>query len=278
VLACGVAAILGAGAYFRFLQSDSASSGKTSSGPAGLGQQTLPPLIGKPRSLTPPQKLAATRQLIDEQLAKSPEFSAFFDRFKSAFPAAHKRILDGFVDGAVKDGRIETADLYLAQALRGLRSSHGVLAANASPEALESVFDLQATTLRALAAQDPKLCADFLFGAASQGFFRFSAANRKLVAKMAEAGLNAIIDGQKNNIERAAPSQQEFQQLEAALRKSGLQNPEVEMLLDGKIPEPVLADATVCRAGQSYFDVLTRMPDDLRMKIYALSVKLRARS
>jgi hypothetical protein len=271
LLACGIVVLLGAGALLTLNRSGGSSSTSPNLQLPQASRQ-------KVQQLTPPQKLAATRILIDEQLARAPEFGKFFERFMSAFPAAHKRILDGFVDAALKGSRIESADLYLAQALRGLRSSHGVLAANASPQILERVFELQSATLRALAAQDPKLCADFLFGAASSDFFKFSASNRKLVAAMAAAGLDAIIDGKKNRIERAAPAPAEFEQLEAALRKRDLQKPEIEMLLDAKMPEPALADATVCKAGQAYYDALASLPDELRLKIYALAVKLLARS
>ncbi|MCC2095540.1 MAG: hypothetical protein KDJ29_01530 [Hyphomicrobiales bacterium] len=232
----------------------------------------------KPQQLTPAQKLAATRVLIQEQLAAAPEFSPFFDRLKTSFPTAYKRIIDSFADTVSKGGRIESADLYLAQALSGLRASHGVLAAHASTQALEKVFALRAATLRALAGQDPKLCADFLYGATSRNFFRFSAANRKLVASMMEADLAAIIDGRTSKQERPAPTAEEFQQLEAALRQRKLEKPEIEMLLDMRNPDPPLADTTVCKAGQIYYDVLNSLPEELKAKIYALSLRLLART
>ncbi|MGE3245147.1 MAG: hypothetical protein AB7F96_01645 [Beijerinckiaceae bacterium] len=228
--------------------------------------------------LKPTQKLAATRRLIDERLAEAAEFAPFFDQFKSNFPAAYERVFDTFADATTKGARIETADLYLAQALRGLRSSHGVLAAAASPERLARVFALQEAILKALAQDDPKLCADFLYGNASRPFFKFSAQHRKLVAEMAEAGMQAIIDGKQKKIERPSPTDAEFSQVEEALRKNGLEKPEIEMLLDARMPEPPLADAGVCKAGQVYFETLRALPEELRMKIYALAVKLLARS
>ncbi len=278
LLVIAIVAVLGASAILKLAPGKSHTGSSTAPFPAALTPNLPPAAAQKPTRLTPAQKLVATRILIQEELATVPEFADFFDRFKSAFPSAHKRILDGFVDAALKGSRIESADLYLAQALRGLRASHGILAANASAPALERVFQLQAATLNSLAKQDPKLCADFLFGAASRGFFKFSAANRKLVANMANAGLAAIIDGKQNRIERQTPAPAEFGQLEAALKNRKLQKPEIEMLLDAKMPEPALADATVCKAGQSYFEALAQLPEDLRMKIYALAVKLLARS
>ena len=278
-LALGVAAVL-AGAYWltRAPQPQlrpppapaPAATGPTSPG-AEAPQQ-------KAAALTPTQKIAAARRMIEIRLGEVTEFASFFDIFEKAFPAAHQRILAGFADAATKAGRIESPDLYLAQALRGLRASHGVLASNASAENLERVFALQADMLASLAQSNPKLCADFLYGAASEAFFNYSAQHRKLVATMAEAGLNAIIDGRERKIQRPAPDATEFAALEDALRKNGLEKPEIDMLLDARAPEPPLADATICKAGQTYFATLRAMPEATRIKIYALAIKLLARS
>jgi len=273
-----VLAVLAATAVITFQDSDPwTPSGKGRTAGSGTTSATRA-VDGKAKQLTPNQRLAATRVLIQQQLANAPEYSAFFEQLKASFPAANKRILDGFADGVRKGSRIETADLYLAQALSGLRASHGIFAANASPEALEKVFELRAATLRALASQDPKLCADFLYGATSRDFFKFSAANRKLVASMMEADLTAIINGRTSKIERQAPNAEDFGKLEEALREHKLEKPEIEMLLDMRNPDPPLADTTVCKAGQIYYDVLRALPDDLKARIYALSLKLLART
>jgi hypothetical protein len=278
LLAFIVLTVLAATAVITFQDSNPwTPSGKSRTAGSGTTHATRA-VDGKAKQLTPNQRLAVTRVLIQEQLANAPEFSTFFEQLKTSFPAANKRIFDGFADGVSKGSRIETADLYLAQALSGLRASYGILAANASPEALEKVFELRAATLRALASQDPKLCADFLYGATSRDFFKFSAANRKLVASMMEADLNAIINGRTSKIERQATNAEDFGKLEEALRERKLEKPEIEMLLDMRNPDPPLADTTVCKAGQIYYDVLRALPDDLKARIYALSLKLLART
>ncbi len=240
-------------------------------GPNGANKAT-------PISLNPREKLTAARQLIAGRLNDAPEFAPFFETFQKSFPAAHTRAFDNFAETAAKGGHVESADLYLAQALRSLRSSHGILASNASPEVLMQVFDMQAAILKALSVNNPGLCADFLYGAASEPFFLFSKAHRKLVADMAEASLKAIMDGKEKGIQRTAPDAKEFAELEAALRAKGLEKPEIEMLLDAKTPEPPLADTTVCRSGIIYFETLRALPEETRTKIYALAVRLLARS
>ncbi len=95
-------------------------------------------------------------------------------------------------------------------------------------------------------------CASISFyGNATQRFYEFSAKNRDLVVEMAQASLDAILDGRTSRVDRRPPSDADFAQLETALMEQGLGRPEIEALLDGKAPEPPLPDATMCRAGAS---------------------------
>lgn len=217
------------------------------------------------------------RETVEKQIAAAPEFAPFFRTMRENFPADYERLLSGFSQRA-QTAPAQTPDEYLAEMLRGLRRSHGVLAAKASVSALERVFELQGKIVGALAQSNPQLCADFLYGNAPAGFFRFSASHRPLVAAMADAGLEAIIDGRSLNIERNAPADEDFTALEAELEKKGLGKSEIEALLDGKTPEPALSDTAMCRAGVIYFDTLRSLPADARLKIYALAIRLLARS
>jgi hypothetical protein len=72
--------------------------------------------------------------------------------------------------------------------------------------------------VRALAAKDPHLCVNFLNGGESQGFFELSAQYRCLVAAMAMAGIDAILDNEIKRIERPAPAGADFDAVEEALR------------------------------------------------------------
>ncbi len=177
-----------------------------------------------------------------------------------------------------KGGETTSADLLMAEAARSLRLSRGILAAKAGGQALEHIFELHFAMLRALAAKDPHLCVDFLNGGESPGFFEFSAQNRGLVAAMANAGIDAILDGEIKRIERPAPTGADFAVLEKALRVKGLDTPEIEALLDGKASDPPIGDAKMCRAGQVYLETLAAMPESIRLRIYGLAVELMARS
>jgi hypothetical protein len=66
--------------------------------------------------------------------------------------------------------------------------------------------------------------------------------------------------------------------LAAALKAQNLSDNQVAALLDGKTFDPPLPDTALCDAGRAYLHVLKALPDELRLRIYALSAQLLARS
>jgi hypothetical protein len=141
---------------------------------------------------------------------------------------------------------------------------------------LQNVFDRQLDVVRAMEAADPHICNDFLHGNAAPSFYDFVRDNRSLMSRLAQANLYAIIDGQKIGDKREAPSDDDFRTLEEALRARGLETPEIESLLDGRPPDPPLPDASMCHAGRLYLETLRELPEDLRLRIYALTIQLQA--
>lgn len=218
------------------------------------------------------------RQAVEERLQLAQETSGFFNAMRRAFPQDFDRLVNEFALRAVDGSKLDTPDVYLAEAVRSLRRTHGVLAAKADGPHLEKMFETQTRMLDALAKADPQLCVDFLYGNATQRFYDFSAKNCDLVVEMAQASLDAILDGRTSRVERRAPNDAEFAQLETALMEKGLGRPEVEALLDGKAPDPPLTDAMMCRAGRVYLETLRGMPEDTRMRIYGLAVEVLART
>lgn len=218
------------------------------------------------------------RDAVETRLHLAPEHAQFFDALKAAFPQDYERLIESFAARAVHTSKLESPDVYLTDAMRALRRSRGVLAARARPDLLERVFETQAKAMGAMAQIDPALCVDFLHGRASDAFFEFSASHRDLVSALAQSGLAAIVDGAAEGIKRPAPTDADFSLLEAALKEKGLGPNEISALLDGKAPDPPLPDAAMCRAGQIYFETLRSIPEAARMRIYALSVELLARS
>jgi len=237
---------------------------------------TASPPPGEPR--TSPDEIDAARRAVEEKLKTAPEYAAFFDRLKTVFPSEYESFLAVFAQGSAASGEIASADLLTAKAVRSLRLSRGILAAKAGRQALEHIFELHFAMLRTLAAKDPHLCVNFLYGGDSTAFLEFSAQNRGLVAAMAIAGIDAIHDGEIERIERPAPTGPDFDALEKALRAKGLDTPEIEELLDGKAGDPPIAAAKMCRAGQVYLETLAAMPESTRLRIYGLAVELMARS
>lgn len=221
---------------------------------------------------------AVARNAVEERLRISPELRAFFASYRHYFAAEYERMAAGFAHRAAQTGRIDPAERYLAEGMRALRKSHGLLATKSEGGRLAALFDAQHALIAALGRADPQLCVDFLFGHAPQRFFDFAARNRLLVARLAQANIDAIIDGRDRQIERAAPTPEDFGALERALRANGLSQPEIDTLLDGKPADPPLPDAALCSAGRVYLETLRDLPEDARLRIYGLAAEALARS
>ena len=220
----------------------------------------------------------AARQRLDRLIVAAPDYDRFFKRLREAFPVEYAAALDMFAARLVESKHEESVDFYVSEAVRLLRQSRGVLAAKAEPEPLTKVFDIQLKVLRAIGEEDPHLCVAFLYGATDQDFARFATTRRPLVADMALTGLEAIASGQAKKIDRAAPTENDFKMLEAALVAKGLGKLEIDALLDGKMPDPPLEDARMCAAGQTYLETLHTLPEAARLRIYGLAMELMARS
>ena len=222
-------------------------------------------------------ELLAERALVEGRLGEARDYGGFARKFAAAWPADWSNLIDDIARARLGGAPVETPDAWLTQALRELRRGRGVLAARASAPALARVFETQAATLAALSAIDKRQCVDFLLGVQNRTFLDFSARNRALIASMAEAALEAIIDGQTSKIKRAPPGDEDFDLLERALLAKGLGKPEIDALLDGRHPDPPLPDETLCAAGQTYLAVLGSLPEETRMRLYAFAVELMAK-
>lgn len=223
-------------------------------------------------------KARELRRSVEAKLAEAPDYARFYARLKSALPGEYEALIDEFVKRAQAGAAVSNIDFLMSEAVRSLRLSRGMVAAKADGPALEHIFEVQLSVLHALAQKEPRLCVDFLYGGASEGFFNFSAEHRALVAEMAIAGLDAIEDGQAKKIERQPPSDTDFDLLEQALKKRSLNQVEIEALLDGKAPDPPIPDGRMCDIGQIYLQTLATLPDQVKLRIYGLAVELMARS
>jgi hypothetical protein len=226
-----------------------------------------------------PEPLALARQSIEKDIARNaPDYAVFFARLRATLPNEYDAIFDDFAKEALDGKDAHNIDALLSQAVRELRVSSGILAAKADGPALTHIFEVQRAMMQALAATNAKLCVDFLYGGASQAFFAFSATHRPLVADMAIAGLGAIVSGRANGIERDPPSDADFAQLSSAMKAQGVNDTEAAVILDGKQPNPPIPDARMCAVGQIYLQTLANLPEQARLRIYALAVSLMARS
>jgi len=239
-----------------------------------------PPLAVKPVTTQPialePSSESDLESAWADKLREAPDYRGFFDRMRAAFPAEWTRALR---DAAADDGlrKPEGVDLLMSLAVQAARVKSGLVAARAGAPALDRLFASQLAVARQLAAGDSALCLDFLNGAAAQSLTQFAASHRPLMANQALAGLEAIDDGGRANIQRQPPTQADFDLLEKALRGQGLSSDAIALLLDGKAPATPIPDDQACRNGVAYLETLAGLDEPARMRLYALAVQLMAR-
>ena len=243
----------------------------------------MPPAVGVPPSAEAPQpSLPQARDAIVAHVAQEPEYATYFQRLQAAFPVQHAAILDrlaGDEFAARLAGKPGAAiDLQMFEAARSLRQSHGILAARADAAALQAIADAQAAMMQALAPGHAKLCTDFFYGGAGQGFFDFLVAHRPLAARLHLAWLQAIMNGKAHPVTRPDPDEADIQMLDDALAARGLSRTAIDALLDSKVPDQPLGDADMCQAARDYFATLRALPEEPQLRLLARSLAMAARS
>jgi hypothetical protein len=236
-----------------------------------------PTSAGTNETRTSPQQVAAMRRIIERAVTNVTDYAGFFSQLRVMFPAEYDSFLTRAAERAAANGQAADADALTIEAARDLRRSHGVLAAKADGPVLDHYFATKRALLEALAAKSQTLCVDLLYGG-NGDFSAFSRDHRGLFANIIEAGLDAIRDGQANQVERDPPSDEDFRTLENALRAQGVSNAAIGALLDGRAPNPPLDDDEMCQAGQIFLQTLAVLPDAARRRIYAFAVELMAHS
>ena len=236
------------------------------------------PIATNPAPIPSPPDAGEARALVLSRLADAPDYAPFFDRLRAEFQNDYNSLIARATANTVKSGRPPNPERLLVDALRTLRQTRGVLAAQAEAFPLGEVFAAQSAMLDVLASADPGLCTDFLYGGTSPKFMAFSATHRDVLERVAMATLNAIANGRQKRVDHAQPTAADFDQLTDALKSKNLSDDEIAALLDGKTFDPPLPEARLCEAGRTYLHVLNDMPEELRLRIYALSAQLLARS
>ncbi len=276
-----LAAALATGFGSWFLASSGQPPAPAEEAPLAQKPVTTQPVAPEPAPAPPaptPENGAASapaEAILAEKLQQAPEYQPFFARLRGLYPADY----DAATKAAIEHGdekQANAADLFLTEAVRLLRQTRGLSGAKAGGQALDHLFDLHLKVLRQLATSDAGLCVDFLNGAPADRFAAFTGANRPLMAEEAMAGLEAIDDGAHKKIDREAPSQQDFDDLEKLLLNKGLDKPAIGLLLDGKTPDPPLTDAQACHNGVVYLETLQSLPDLQRLRLYALALEVMA--
>jgi hypothetical protein len=263
--ALAIAAMVGGGLWWSDrLAHRAVPPARLPSGPAEIGP--------------PPGEEIDARKHVGDLLGQAPAYTPFFDALVAKFPADAANLREAFAERVVTDRASANPDRFLADALKALRQTRGVVAAKADDAALGRVFSAQSTMLAALREADPKLCVDFLYGGATDAFLDFVAPRRPLFAELAQANLAAILDGAEKKIEREAPNDDDFNALEQALRAAGLGDVEIAALLDGKAPDPPLPDERMCDAGRAYLKAIQALPEPARSRLQALAVEVMSRS
>lgn len=236
--------------------------------------------VGPPAAPTQPTlpDSAQARGIVLSRLADAPDYVPYFDRLRTAFPADYLALVDQAVLGVTKTGHAPNPDRLMIDAVRSLRQNRGILASQAADAPLASIFVAELAMLDAMAADDPGLCVDFLYGGMSPNFMAFAAKHRELVERLAMSNLSAVASGQADHVERDQPDPGDFDALTTTLKTQGLSEDEISAVLDGKVFDPPLPEGRLCTAGQVYLRALQNLPDAVKIRIYALSAALLARS
>ena len=241
--------------------------------PAAPPQQ---PAIAQTAALAQPLAPASLRARLEARVATAPAFESYFAVLRQRFPSEFPALLD-----AISQPRANgpgNLDEDVANAMRRLRRTHGILAARAGLAAMERIPQAQLAILRAMEPGDKRLCADYFYGSGTAGFFGFSARNRELVAALAIANAEAIADGRARAATPPEAADADVQLFDDDLAARGLSRAEIETLLDSKIAEPPLDDASLCHAGIVYFESLLSLPEASKLRLLARLVALAARS
>ncbi len=209
-----------------------------------------------------------------DRIGEVPEFASFYGRLKADFPRDYSAILDRLG----RDGAVPPANAAIWDALRELEQAKGILAAQAGPTELDRFFDARSAMLDGLAPLDARRCVDFLYGVTDPSIADFTAAHRGLVATLADRTLDAIADGRRHRVDRAAPTAADLDALSSGLAAFGVTPAEIGLLIDGTTPDPPLPDERVCEIGRTYLDVLHGLPAETRGRIYGLAAELLSRS
>lgn len=239
---------------------------------------TAPPPSTSTNAPPPTDRRAEARALVEARLRQATDYAPFFQTLDARLPADAAQIRDGFADKALADKDAATPDRLVADALKTLRETRGVVAAKADAPAMTRVFEAQGAMLSALRESDAKLCVDFAYGGATDALMAFSTAHRVLFANLARANLDAILDGAEKKLEREPATDDDFAALEKGLRDKGLGDVEVAALLDGKTPDPPLPDERMCEAARLYVGAVLALPEPARSRVLSLAIELMARS
>lgn len=229
------------------------------------------PLAIAPLLLRPADPPAPAAAPPPEGSLDVPEFASFYGRLKSDYPRDYDAVFG-------RTNAPSSANAAIWDALRDLRQSKGILAAEAGDAALDRFFDARSALLDGLAPLNARQCVDFLYGVTDSSIADFTAAHRGLVATLADRTLDAIADGRARHLDRPAPTSADLDALSSGLSERGLSPTEIGLLIDGTTPDPPLPDARFCDIGRAYLDVLHGLPTEARQRIYGLAAQLLARS
>ena len=247
-------------------------------GPVVLPAAPPAPVQTAPAPSTTPQTAESARAQVLSRMADAPIYGGFFDRLRSEFPSIYLDLVDDAAQTVAGGAHVPNPDRLLVDGMRRLRQSRGIMAAEAEAGPLAGMFQAQSAVIDALSADSPALCADFLYGGSSPEFMAFVAKHRDLIAHLALSNLDAVSSGKAHHVRRAMPESEDFDLLSQTLTDRGFSTDEIAAVLDGKVFNPPLPEARLCSAGSAYLHALEAAPEDLRLRVYALSATLLARS
>ncbi|RFB81169.1 hypothetical protein [Methylovirgula sp. 4M-Z18] len=201
-------------------------------------------------------------------------YDTFYQKLDAAFPGERERINAAFHPATpLPEGATDT-DAAMLNLIQNLRAERSILEAKAQTDKMLAIFAVQGTILGELGKADPRLCGDFLYGTTSPAFLAFAAHHRDLITKMAQANLDAMVDGKASNVERSRPTEQDISVLENSLTARGLSKAEIDHLVDNTMPAEPIPDDRLCAIGKIHMDVLQQLSEPARSNILSAMINL----
>lgn len=198
--------------------------------------------------------------------AMGPMFQAFRQHFPNDYAALKAELVAQYRAGATP----ASLNLLGFNRMAAFRKAHVRELALAPAAELAAFRQSQSALMHGLAAESPKICAQYTFATIQPGNTP-SPKVQKLLADIGAAQFRAIAAGQKTPAKRDVDtlSQADSEALVAQMKRAGISDPQLAAFLDGSGARS-LGEADQCRVGVILTEALAGLPAEQADRVLAV--------